>query len=84
MSTTFYPQDDDPSDLIIVSSDSVFFSVHKKVILARSTNLFNNLLVEEACMSFTGRCIFYYTLLRPMVSSTVTGALVSALLADRP
>lgn len=57
MSTTFYPDDANPCDLIIVSDDEVFFSVHKSVLLARSTNNFNNLLIEDNRMSFTGRHI---------------------------
>jgi len=47
VSTSFFPGaelDDSPTDLIIISSDSVFFYVHTHKILAASTNGFNSLL----------------------------------------
>lgn len=44
MSTTFYPREMDPSDFMIISSDRVFFAVHKQVLLQRSVNRFGNLL----------------------------------------
>lgn len=47
VSTTFFPGADLdvlPTDLIILSSDSVFFYVHEHKILAASTNGFNSLL----------------------------------------
>lgn len=47
VSTTFFPGaelDALPTDLIIVSSDSVFFYVHTHKLLAASTNGFNSLL----------------------------------------
>ncbi|KAI0306892.1 hypothetical protein B0F90DRAFT_1665257 [Multifurca ochricompacta] len=47
VSTTFFPGSDLdvlPTDLIILSSDSVFFYVHTHKILAASTNSFNSLL----------------------------------------
>jgi len=53
MSTTFYPREDHPSDLIIITEDSVFFSVHKHILLSKSQNLFGGLLVQEDTQSFT-------------------------------
>jgi hypothetical protein len=44
MSTTFYPREMDPSDFMIISSDRVFFAVHKQVLFQRSVNRFGNLL----------------------------------------
>jgi len=47
VSTTFFPGaelDVSPTDLIILSSDSVFFYVHEHKIIAASTNGFNSLL----------------------------------------
>ncbi|KAI0248801.1 hypothetical protein BJV78DRAFT_1130640 [Lactifluus subvellereus] len=47
VSTTFFPGADldvSPTDLIILSSDSVFFYVHTHKVLAASTNGFNSLL----------------------------------------
>ncbi|KAF8506046.1 hypothetical protein F5888DRAFT_497787 [Russula emetica] len=47
VSTTFFPGgelDVSPTDLIIISSDSVFFYVHAQKLLAASTNEFNSLL----------------------------------------
>lgn len=46
MSTTFYPQEDPVTDLIIISSDNVFFSVHKRVLLFKSNNSFGGFLSE--------------------------------------
>jgi hypothetical protein len=53
MSTTFYPREDHPSDLIIISSDNVFFSVHKRVLLERSQNAFGGQLYRKEYQSFT-------------------------------
>lgn len=47
VSTTFYPGaniDSAPTDLIILSTDSVFFYVHSQRLLAASTNSFNSFL----------------------------------------
>jgi hypothetical protein len=55
MSTTFYPREDHPSDLIIITADSVFFSVHKRILLSKSQNFFGGLLQPEDTQSFTGR-----------------------------
>jgi hypothetical protein len=54
MSTMFYPREDHPTDLIIVSADGVFFSVHKERLLEQSQNAFGNLLLSDNCQSFTG------------------------------
>ncbi|KIM25903.1 hypothetical protein M408DRAFT_314531 [Serendipita vermifera MAFF 305830] len=47
MSTTFYPREDHPSDLIIISADNVFFSVHKRILLLKTNNFFGGLLQVE-------------------------------------
>ena len=54
MSTTFYPREDHPSDLIIITADNVFFSVHKRILLSKSQNSFGGLLHHEDAQSFTG------------------------------
>jgi hypothetical protein len=54
MSTTFYPREDHPSDLIIITADSVFFSVHKNILLSKSQNYFGGLLQPEDAQSFMG------------------------------
>ncbi|KAG8847666.1 hypothetical protein FRB91_011531 [Serendipita sp. 411] len=40
MSTTFYPREDYPGDLLIVTTDNVYFVVHKRVLLEHSCNKF--------------------------------------------
>jgi len=52
LSTTFYPRDDDPCDVIIVTCDSIFFAVQKAILLAKSNNSFGGFLVKEDCLSF--------------------------------
>jgi hypothetical protein len=55
VSTTFYPRDVNPSDFMIISSDRVFFAVHKQVLLQRSVNRFGNLLgPSEDSLSCSG------------------------------
>lgn len=56
MSTTFYLRDELPSDLVFVSSDGVFFTVLKQMLLSKSDNYFAGLLLQEDCLSFTGGC----------------------------
>lgn len=58
MSTTFYPRDDHPTDLIIISVDGVFFSVHRRRLLQQSQNAFGNHLFLDDCQSFTGTLNF--------------------------
>ncbi|KIM32170.1 hypothetical protein M408DRAFT_6496 [Serendipita vermifera MAFF 305830] len=53
MSTTFYPRKDPPTDLVIISSDNVFFSVHSRVLLFNSNNAFGGFLVQPGRNSFT-------------------------------
>jgi hypothetical protein len=57
MSTTFYPRDDNPHDLMIVTCDGIFFAVQKSILLAKSKNWFGGLLVEADCMSFVGQLV---------------------------
>jgi hypothetical protein len=56
LSTTFFPRDDDPfpPDLSLVSTDGVFFSVHRYRML-KSLNAFAGLLLDETCMAVAGR-----------------------------
>lgn len=53
MSTTFYPREDHPTDLIILTSDNVFFSVHTSVLLEKSTNKFGGLIASVDTQSIT-------------------------------
>ncbi|KAF8524567.1 hypothetical protein BU17DRAFT_74698 [Hysterangium stoloniferum] len=51
ISTTFFPGADinqSPNDLVLLSSDSVFFYVHAAVLLSASQNGFNHLLPAES------------------------------------
>jgi len=50
LSTTFFPRDNDPfpADLTLVSTDGVFFSVHRYRML-KSLNAFGGLLLDETC-----------------------------------
>ncbi|KII86950.1 hypothetical protein PLICRDRAFT_114133 [Plicaturopsis crispa FD-325 SS-3] len=55
VSTTFYPGADvstSPSDLIVLSSDSVFFHVHSQVLGSASTNHFNSTLPDVLATSY--------------------------------
>jgi len=52
MSTTFYPQDDPPTDLIILTSDNVLFAVHDSVLRFKSQNSFGELLSGQESRSF--------------------------------
>ena len=55
ISTTFFPgapfpglvPDDSPADLLIHTGDSVFFYVHKSLILSHSSNYFNGFLFDD-------------------------------------
>jgi hypothetical protein len=53
MSTTFYPREDNPSDLAISTIDGVIFSVHKSVLLQKSTNSFAGLVSYQPDCLFT-------------------------------
>jgi hypothetical protein len=55
LSTTFFPRDNDPfpADLTLVSTDGVFFSVHRYRML-KSLNAFGGLLLDETCMAVAG------------------------------
>jgi hypothetical protein len=49
MSTTFYPRDDLPTDIMIITSpDNVLFAVHRQILLEKSTNNLGGLLDERA------------------------------------
>ncbi|KAM6495933.1 hypothetical protein JOM56_008639 [Amanita muscaria] len=51
VSTTFYPgsqHDSMPPDIILLSSDNVFFYVHSAVLLGASENAFNSLLASHS------------------------------------
>ncbi|KAF8497340.1 hypothetical protein JB92DRAFT_1027999 [Gautieria morchelliformis] len=51
ISTTFFPgaqNNSSPSDLVLLSADSVFFYVHSHVLLSASQNSFNHLLPAES------------------------------------
>jgi hypothetical protein len=49
MSTTFYPRDDLPADIMIITSpDNVLFAVHRQILLEKSTNNLGGLLDEKA------------------------------------
>jgi hypothetical protein len=81
MSTTFYPREDHPSDLIIISSDNVFFSVHKRVLLERSQNAFGGQLYHKDYQSFTGKLSIFFPISR---SSYCNELAYSFLLATSP
>ncbi|KAF5364233.1 hypothetical protein D9756_000679 [Leucocoprinus leucothites] len=54
ISTTFYPGaqiNEHPPDVVLLSSDSVFFYVHASVLLTSSSNQFNNLLPSNPAPS---------------------------------
>jgi hypothetical protein len=42
-----YFRREDPSDVAIISADGVVFPAHRKKLLAKSTNFFANLLLEN-------------------------------------
>jgi hypothetical protein len=43
-----------PGDVIAISSDGVFFSLHKQMLLSKSVNQFAGLLSQDDFSSFTG------------------------------
>ena len=57
MSTTFYPREDHPTDLIILTSDNVFFSVHCAVLLEKSSNQMAGLLAVPDVQSITSESL---------------------------
>jgi hypothetical protein len=48
MSTSFYPRDDLPADIMILTSDNVLFAVHRQILLEKSINNLGGLLDERA------------------------------------
>lgn len=61
MSTAFYPRAEHPSDFVVVSADGVLFSLHKSVILARSSNRFGSYLADLDTQAASGTQILLLT-----------------------
>ncbi|KAG8819951.1 hypothetical protein FRC17_010290 [Serendipita sp. 399] len=53
MSATFYPREDYPGDLFIITADNVHFVVHKRILLGQSNNNFRGYLVDPNTQSLS-------------------------------
>ncbi|KAG8816385.1 hypothetical protein FRC17_000344 [Serendipita sp. 399] len=53
MSATFYPREDYPGDLFIITADNVHFVVHKRILLGESNNNFRGYLVDPNTQSLS-------------------------------
>ncbi|KAG8752138.1 hypothetical protein FRC14_007303 [Serendipita sp. 396] len=52
ISTTFYPREDYPGDLFLITNDNVYFVVHKRVLFEHSSNKFGGYLDDPALSWF--------------------------------
>jgi hypothetical protein len=78
VSTTFYPRCDNPSDLAIFTADGVIFSVHKSVLLQKSTNAFAGL------VSYQPDCVFTLGAHLYLIASSESIEYVHLVMEDSP
>ncbi|KAG8814321.1 hypothetical protein FRC17_001202 [Serendipita sp. 399] len=53
MSATFYPREDYPGDLFIITADNVYFVVHKRILFEQSNNNFRGYLIDPNTQSLS-------------------------------